>query len=124
MYSPLKLDVMGACILIQRLARRRIARKQFKKLENKHLSSKLEGVRIVLYEKQREEMAVRAKKQKDTTEEIRNRRYLEDYKTHAITVDHLKVMIPPEVERAMNLTFFGKKPEEVNYDKLKEAVLE
>ena len=80
-YSPLKLDVMGACILIQRLARRRIARKQFKKLENKHLSSKLEGVRIVLYEKQREEMAVRAKKQKDTIEEIRNRRYLEDAAT-------------------------------------------
>ena len=57
-----------------------------------------------------------------------NRRYLEDYKAHAITVDMsrdaLNVMIPAEVERAMNLTFFGKSQSEVTYDKLKEAVLE
>ena len=54
--------MLWVCILIQRLARRRIARKQFKLEQTSFYKLK---VRIVLYEKQREEMAVRAKKQKD-----------------------------------------------------------
>ena len=56
-----------------------------------------------------------------------NRKFLEDYTCHAVTQemsrDALKVRMPKEVEKAVNLAFFGRSPESITYEVLKEAVL-
>ena len=57
-----------------------------------------------------------------------NRKFFEEYSSHAITnemsKDTLMRIIPRDVENAINLAHIGKNPEDLSYDKLKQMIVE
>jgi hypothetical protein len=80
--SPLTYDKIGAVVVLQRNFRMQIARRHYNVAQNKFLSGKLEGVRVIMYEERAKALADKARREQEAVAEIRDANYLDQAATY------------------------------------------